>query len=93
MGINLLEVEVGNPATPEVTECKTCKTGRFHFYELNTKRALIQLTLKIVELAARNYEAPRPYKGEASRTRSGQPITLGSWKETQESGYLGEPIE
>ena len=67
MGINLLEVEVGNPATPEVTECKTCKTGRFHFYELNTKRALIQLTLKIVELAARYYEAPRPYKGEASQ--------------------------
>jgi len=30
---------------------------------------------EIIQLAARNY----------------QPVTLRGWKETQESGYLGEP--
>jgi len=41
------------------------------------KRPLIRIMQKIIELAARNY----------------QPITLRSWRETQESGYLGEPIK
>jgi hypothetical protein len=41
------------------------------------KRPVVQLMRKIMKLAARNY----------------QPITLRSWKETQESGYLGEPIK
>jgi hypothetical protein len=39
------------------------------------KRPVVQLLQKISKLAARNY----------------QPITLRSWKEAQESGYLGEP--
>lgn len=43
----------------------------------NPKRPVVQLILKIIELAARNY----------------QPVTLRSWRETQESGYLGEPIK
>ena len=41
------------------------------------KRHVVQLLQKISRLAARNY----------------QPVTLRSWKETQESGYLGEPIK
>jgi hypothetical protein len=41
------------------------------------KRPVVQLMQKIIKLAARNY----------------QPATLRSWKETQESGYLGEPIK
>ena len=41
------------------------------------KRPVVQLMQKIIKLAARNY----------------QPVTLRSWKETQESGYLGEPIK
>jgi hypothetical protein len=43
----------------------------------NGKRPVVKLMQKIIKLAARNY----------------QPITLRSWKETQESGYLGEPIK
>lgn len=39
------------------------------------KRPVVQLMQKIIKLAARNY----------------QPTTLRSWKETQESGYLGDP--
>jgi len=41
------------------------------------KRPVVQLMQKIIKLAARNY----------------QPITFRGWKETQESGYLGEPIK
>ena len=41
------------------------------------KRPLVRIMQKIIELAARNY----------------QPVTLRSWKETQESGYIGEPIK
>ncbi len=41
------------------------------------KRPVVRLIQKIIKLAARNY----------------QPITLLSWKETQESGYVGEPIK
>jgi hypothetical protein len=41
------------------------------------KRPVVQLLQKISKFAARNY----------------QPTTLRSWKETQESGYLGEPIK
>jgi len=41
------------------------------------KRPVVKLMQKLLKLAARNY----------------QPTTLLSWKETQESGYVGEPIE
>jgi hypothetical protein len=53
------------------------KRGRFYFCRGNPKRPLVQLSQKIIEAAAINY----------------QPFTLRSWKETQESGYLGETIK
>ncbi len=41
------------------------------------KRPVVQVIHKVIELAAKNY----------------QPITFDTWKENQESGYFGDPIE
>jgi hypothetical protein len=41
--------------------------GTVLFLQGKPKSLLVQLAQRIIELAARNYEAPRPYKGGASR--------------------------
>jgi hypothetical protein len=41
--------------------------GTLYFCKRKLKKPLLQSIWKIIELAARNYEAPRPYKGGASQ--------------------------
>ena len=41
------------------------------------KRPVVQVMEKIIKLTARNY----------------QPVTIDTWRENQESGYFGDPIE